>query len=563
MNTALIIGLVLEALIAVVLVIGAVALLARRSGTDTGGVLRRIFRYGILLVLMILVGTGLTGLVALADPDVAAGPGYTAFMLACVIVGGPGLALVSRWVIRALDRSGGVDPGWDIYLVVAEWLSLVAAATGAYIWGEGLTEGRFRITPAAVMMVWGIIWFSHHALAGRRGRAGRLRYGVLLGSLTGLATGAVFGIRFLEAVLGRLYDVLASAVVIAERAAPIPSALIGMVIWGAVWVRYWWFIGMQEERTALWRAYVLLPGVVGGLFTSLVGLWSLTYRILDWLVGDSTDPARLHFEHLPLALALIVIGGVAWRYHRTILRSPVPAGRTEVDRAHEYTVVGAGLVATVSGLGSVIAASVQAFLPAALVDLSDRSDLVAAVTLLIVGGPLWWRYWTSVQRVRRADPESELRSPTRRIFLICVFGAGGVVALGSLFVLAYRVLEALLERDLGTATVFAIRWPLALAVTVGLAAAYHRAIRRADVVEAPEEPSGPQVRSVILVGSSGHEVARAVAAQTGVEVQVWDRADVEASVSQESLVEAIESSEYEYLLVVARPEGPEVIPYTR
>ena len=92
-------------------------------------------------------------------------------MLACVIVGGPGLLLVLRWVRRALERSGGVDRGWEVYLVVAELASLATAATGAYIWGESLTEGTFRITPAAVTVVWGFIWMLHHTLAGRRGRA--------------------------------------------------------------------------------------------------------------------------------------------------------------------------------------------------------------------------------------------------------------------------------------------------------------------------------------------------------------------------------------------------------
>lgn len=562
MSALVILAVLVQILIAVAIVAGLVTFLSRRSGRDTGRALRRLFRYGILLVLTILAGTGVTGLIALADPEVVAGPGYTAFMLACVVVGGPGLLLVLRWVRRALDRSGGNDPAWEIYLVVAELASLATAGTGAYIWGESLLGGRFRITPAAVMVVWGAIWLFHHALAGRRGRTGRLRYGVLLGAAAGLVAGSVFGIQFVEGVLGRLYDLVTEASVVASRDEPVPSALVGLVIWGAVWLRYWWSIGVGEEGSVLSRAYVLILGVVGGLLTALTGVWQFTYRILDWFVGDSTDTAALHFDELPLAIGLAAVGWTVWRYHRVVLRSAVPEARGEVDRVHRYTVTGVGLIATVGGLGAVIAASIQALLPDDLLQRPERSGLVAAVTVLLVGAPLWWRYWTAVQEWRREDPAAELRSPTRRIYLICVFGLGGVLALGSLFALAYRFLESLLEGASGTATVFAVRWPLALAVTVGVTAAYHRSVRRADLTETAEEAPRSPVRSVVLVGSGGREVAVTVEQRTRAEVRVWDRMDTEAGFSAEEVLEAIESAGHESLLIVARPDGLEAIPYT-
>ena len=562
MPVVAILAVLVQILIVFAVVGGLITFLSRRSGRDTGQALRRLFRYGMLLVLTILVGTGVTGLIALGDPDVTAGPGYTAFMLACVVVGGPGLGLVFRWVRRALDRSAGVDPAWEIYLVVAELASLATAATGAYLWGESLLEGRFRVTPAAVMVVWGIIWFFHHALAGRRGRAGRLRYGVLLGAAAGLVAGSVFGIQFVEGVLDRLYELVTGASVIAGRDEPVPRALVGLVIWGAVWLRYWWWIGIGEEGRVLWRAYVLILGVVGGLLAALTGVWQLTYRILDWFLGDSGQTAALHFDELPLAIGLSTVGWVVWRYHRVVLRSAAPGARSEVDRVHRYTVTGVGLIATVGGLGAVIAASIQAFLPEDLLYRSDRSGLVAAVTVLLVGVPLWWRYWNAVQDWRREDPDAELRSPTRRVYLICVFGLGGVLALGSLFALAYRFLESLLEGALGTATVFAIRWPLALTLTVGVTAAYHRSVRIADVREVPEESPRLPVRSVVLVGSGGRKVAATVEERTGARVRVWDRLDTEAGFSAEGVLEVIESAEHESLLIVARPDGLEAIPYT-
>lgn len=542
---------------------GVLSFLGRRSGRDTGRALRSLFRYGMLLVLLLLVGTGITGLLALADPDVVGGPGYTAFMLACVIIAGPGLVLVARWVVKELGHSDDADPGWEIYLVVAELISLIASAVGAYIWGEGLVGGTFRITPVAVMVVWAIVWFAHHSLAGRRGRTDRLGYGVLLGCAAGLVTGSVFGVRFIEAALGGLYEFVFGTTVIVRSTAPVPNAAIGLLIWGLVWLRYWWFLAARQERSPLWRAYVLLLGVVGGLITGLVGVWLLAYRLLDWLAGSSPEPASAHFAEVPLALGLMAVGGLVWRYHRTVLQAGGPARRSEVDRIHEYTVTGVGLAATVGGVAAVIAVSVGLLVPGNLLATSGRSGLVAAVTVLLVGAPLWWRHWTATQRWRRSDPGPEVRSPTRRIYLICVFGAGGVLALVSLFVLAYRILEGLLERELGQATVFAIRWPLALALTVGVAAAYHRVIRKADLADLPQEAPGRKVLSVVLVGSGGREVATVVQERTGVKPRVWERSDADIALSAESVVETIESAEHEHLLIVARPGGHEVIPYTR
>ncbi len=561
-------------LLVIVILIVVVSRLARGSGAGAGGVLRSFFRYGFLLALMILVGTGITGLVTLADPNLVAGPGYTALMLACVIVGGPGLLLVTRRVRRALDRSGWIDQGWDVYLIVAETISLVTAAVGGYIWGESLTRGDFRLTPAAVAFVWGGIWYTHHHLAGRRDRAGLLRYGVLLGSLIGLATGAGFGVALLQALIGRVYVSVAGSVVTELGHDGVWSSLVGLVIWAAVWLRYWWFLARQQERTPVWRGYVLLFGVVGTLLTMLTGAWSLVHPVLEWFVDDPDVPAWLHFDDTPLAIGLIVIGGLLWRYHRAVLEAATPTSRSEVDRLPEYTVAGVGLVATVGGLAAVIASSIDTLLPGdhRIIHLSGRpgtepaaysgrSGLMAAVTVLLIAAPLWWRYWKSAQSWRRADPDSELLSPTRRTYLVCVFGGGGVLALGSLFFLTYRFLEGILASSLGSGTLFNIRWPLALAITVGVAAAYHRAIRRADLADMPAEVSRLAVRSVVLVGSDSGAVAEAVEERTGIAVQVWDRQDVKVSLSAETIVDTIESSEQEHLLIIARPEGHEVIPY--
>lgn len=559
-------GVVLAILIPLLLLGGAfyglIAWLARRSGWDIGSTIRRFFQQGMLLALVVLVATGVTGLLSVADPDVVAGPGYLAFMLSCVIVGAPALLLAAR---RARRRAGGrsVFSGAG-YLVLAELISLVTAATGLSIWAGHLLEGRFVIAPASVALVWGAVWAAHHRMAGR---VGRLPHGVLAGSLIGLVAAAVSGVLVLARVFEWAYEATSGAVILVRNIGVFRETLVGLVVGGAIWLRYWGMLGQRRERTTLWRAYVLLAGVVAGLFTALAGVWNLAYLTLDWWFGRPIGPAGPHFRELPVTLALIIVGGVVWRYHHTLMRSEGPEKRTEVDRAHDYTVAGVGLIATVGGTAAVIAAAIQALTPATVLYPSDRSELVAAVTVLLVGAPLWWRHWTGIQRIRDARPSPEIASPARRIYLIALFGVGGVVALVSLLVLVYRALEQVLGPGVGAGTVLAIRWPLALVSTVGLTAAYHRTVRRTDLAMMPDpeivrEAFPEAVRSVTLVARGSRRVAEALSEQTIARVRYLERTDRHGRrLVLEEVLQILDDRPEPHLLIVSGQDGVEIIPH--
>lgn len=563
----ILVGIILSLVLPLGAVIAVIVFLSSRSKRDRGGALRRFFQYGMLFLLMVTAATGLSGLFAFAG----AGTDYRAFMLSCVIVGMPGLALTAGWVRRTLRAEGGGAPGWEVYLTAAELTGLLTAGGGLIVWGQQLLEGRFDLVPLAVALVWGMVWLFHHLTAVRRLRSARLERGVILGSLAGLAAAAGFGVAFLDSVLQIVYDGVRGVVVLGGTGAVLRESAVGLAVAGAAWSRYWLRLGRPGEHTPLWRGYVLLAGVVGGLVTGLAGVWNLGYRIFDWLAGGPVQPAGVHFGGLPLALALAAVGGGLWRYHRGVLRSAAGAVRTEVDRVYEYTVSGVGLLAAVGGLTAVAATSIEAFTSSRFIYPAsyDRSGLIAAATVLAVGVPLWWRFWSSIQRRRASDPGPELRSPNRRIYLVCLFGVGGLVALISLLVLVYEALISALDAALDVRTLYAVRWPLALTAVVGLTAVYHRAVRRADLSEAPEEGPDPaeaarKVESVVLLGSSGGAAARMVRERTGAEVQVWERPDAEAALSPdglEAVIRAVENGEHRSLLAVARPDGVEIIPY--
>ena len=268
-----------------------------------------------------------------------------------------------------------------------------------------------------------------------------------------------------------------------------------------------------------------------------------------------------------MTLALIIVGGAVWRYHDAVMRSAAPDERAEVDRAHDYIVAGVGLIATVSGAAAVLAAIIQVFTPATVLHPSERSELVGAVTVLLVGAPLWWRYWTRIQRLRNERPSVEVASPTRRIYLIALFGLGGAVALVSLLVLVYSALEQILGSGTGIGLVLAVRWPLALVSTVGLTAAYHRAVRRTDLAEMPDPEIGRETppeaaRSVTLVARESRHVADALGEQTGVRVRYLERTDGQGRpLALEEVLEALQDHPESHLLIVSGEDGVRIIPH--
>ena len=231
---------------------------------------------------------------------------------------------------------------------------------------------------------------------------------------------------------------------------------------------------------------------------------------------------------------------------------------------YDYLVAAVGLLAAGGGVTTILVAVVQAALPGDVSsgDAGEASVLMAAISLLAIGLPVWWRSWSKIQRIRIADPTVELASGTRRIYLFALFGVGGVVALVSLLTLGVQALEDLFSGVFGSETIFDIRIPLALVVTVGAIAGYHWTVRQEDQRDAPDEEDELVVRSVILISADGADLASTVEQRTGVKVRHWHRPDSDAIASVDDVVGAIEHGTHPRLLVIARPDRVESIPYS-
>lgn len=559
------------------LVLGAIVVLivrAVRSGghgpRDAGPVmLRRFFQYATLYGVLIVVAIGFTGLLeqllGSGGDVVRRGSTDAARAISFVVVGVPVYLGIGAWVNRGLDdererRSFGLSFYFTATLITA---LLVAgyAAFEVLTWAFGVAD--FDEASLARGLVWGVIgvvhWFLIDRFLEERGE-GHILAGSAL-SLGHLGTAIGFG---LFTILDGLYFNVFETGVANSFGDDLLTALAGVVVAGALWWIYWLRNGIHLERTVLWNAYTLLLGVFSGLSAAIGTAAGILYLVLVWLVGDP-DPSRASrfFEPIPALISVIVLGGLFFFYHRAVLAEAGPRRRTEIRRVYEYVIAGLGLLSFAAGITVLILVIIQQIMPSGRIieTDSDINVVLGSITLLVTGGPLWFGFWRRIQRHRYEQPQSELRSRTRRAYLALLFGLGGVAALISLVVAVFSILEDLLDGNFGAGTINDVAPALAIVLTTGAISGYHWVVFREDRAETPAAITSP-LREVILLGITAPGALAELAEELDVRVRFWDRVDeVPAPLDAARLAEELADTTHERVLVMAAPGGHEIVPF--
>jgi hypothetical protein len=560
-------------LVLIAVVIFAVRYAAGRSGRgmSEGQPVRRFFQYALLLGLLFVVIGGVDGLLTrlLENSDTFIdNRADLARSVTFVVVGIPLFALVALWTRRRFQQdSAEADSfGWAFYVTVASLVSLIVALFALH----DVLSWVVRIDPydggaLSRVIVWGASWGVHWWLSQRVTAAQRLRPHHLIGSLIGLGTAAVG----LTGLLGNVIEAVVGMTRVsltAGAADPILRSALTLAVGALTWTIYWLLTAAKSERDAAWFAYVLLAGVGGGLVALLIFASVVLYEILVWLVGEpSTTTASGHFENVPMAAAAAIVGVLVWWYHRAVLAEVRTTARSEVERIYEYLMAGIGLLAAAGGLTLVLVALLESLTESTtlVVGGSAINALLAAFTLLVVGGPVWGIFWRRIQSAVASDPVVERSSPTRRTYLFVLFGLGGIAAVITLLVAVFFLFEDILEGRLGSGTLRQMRVPLGVLITTGAVSAYHWAVYRGErdsVVAA----SASVLRVVTLVGQADPSFAREVARRTGARVKVLSRADSQIDTwSVDEIVAGLSAVEAQEALVLADGGVTRVIPLAR
>lgn len=206
----------------------------------------------------------------------------------------------------------------------------------------------------------------------------------------------------------------------------------------------------ESERTSLLRLgllYVLsLTGVVtvlssGGLFSNVV------FRLA---LGDRMAlPAFLNAISKPLAIGIPMAG--VWAYfgrwlNRSLVEVPEAPRRAGLHRLYYYLLSAIGLVATFIGLNLILLFIIDSLLADVSWATSLRPHLSAALAVLLVSFPLWWRTWRPMQQeaIQVSDSgDHARRSLVRRIYIyLALFASviGGMIVTGAGLFLLLRSL---------------------------------------------------------------------------------------------------------------------------
>ena len=564
---------IVPTLLLIGLVVWGLRRLLRREAPQAGeghGV-RRFFQYLLLYGLLWVSGIGVTGLLGrLFDlgRTISEDPGMLALYTAFTVVGVPLFALLAVWTRRRFraDPREARSPAWLLYLTAASLSALVMSMVGLHetlSWATGMRG--FGGSALASFLVWGLAWFAHWRIDRRLVAPEAFPPHRLFGSVTGLAVSAAGAISLLGDAFETLFGLTPETVFAGGEELFLPGVVTVLVGLPALLV-YWVLPARRYRRTHLWLGYLLLAGVGGGLITAVTSASLVLYDVLVWLVGEpSSSTAAQHFASAPDALAAVVVGAVVWWYHRVVLQEGGTQDRTEVRRIYEYLIAGIGLVAAAVGVMLLVVAVFEALAGSADVLVGGTSALntvLAALTLLVVGGPVWWLFWRRIQAAVHADPEEEHASPTRRIYVFVLFGVAGVAAVVALLVGVFILLQDLFEGTVSAETVRGLRYPVAIIVAAGLLSAYHWGVYRGDREHVRVTERGP--RFVLLVGPADPEISRALSRVTGGRVELWGRTDaVGGPWSVDGLVAALAGRTDGDVVVVADERGLTVVPVDR
>lgn len=537
---------------------------AERERASVGGAvsIRRLFQYALLLAALLVAANGVSGVLGRVISDAAARRGSElAGPLALTVTGVPVFWLLGRWIWHQLhtDPIERNSAGWSLYLNVVLIGALITAVGLVFSIADGFISGDgYDGTELAPFVVAVGVWVAHwmawrripptllpeaHVMAGSAIGLGSMAGGA--GVVLGLAIHRVFAQASTVDVAGSFGDTMAMAVV---------AVGVGAVVWG--W--HWLYNGLSAERSTLWHTYVILIGILGGLMTAVIGGATVLFLILQWIFGDpDASTAAAHFQDTSPAFAAAMVGVGVWFYHKAILGFSREQERTDIHRIYDYLVSGVALATIAGALTTLIVAVFSVFGSEDVVadGGSDVNIVITAVTLLLVGTPLWAVAWQRAQRAFVVSPEMETSSSSRRVYLFAVFGIGGAVAFGAMLRLLFLIFEAILGEGSGSGIVDEIAIPIALLVTTGAVATYHWTIYRAE-----KDVEPPRVRrEVTLIWSGGGDL-REIEERAHVRLSVVRRTDQDATNTTDAVVDAIDNAPGERLVVVAGQDGVAAIP---
>ena len=502
------------------LIVAVVALFRRAAGgggesADPGiGVLRRLYYYVLGLAALSVGASGvslvLRGLIEAVSGKrvLAGGESELALALALTFVGVPLWlylwSLAQRSVRRHPVEAGSLIRKLYVYLVLGG-AAAIAAGSLAEFSASLLGVGDFRPGNLAAPIVMAGVWVLHwrnETVEGQPTETARLarRLYVYITAGYGLVMACVGAGMALAGLLTAAYDAAVGTAILATGGAPWGREAregAALVLVGGVWWAWHWFrVANPDGPSDLRHIYLYVFAALAGAVTGVVGLSLIVQGTLQWTLGDAeAATAASHFRLLPGALTALILGAGVWGYHAAVIHGEpgvLAGGQSAVRRVYRYLIAAVGLVALASGLVLLLGAALGVITPQAGTAIAGgdwwKEPFSWGVTLTLVGGALWGRYWRVLQGAAAARPAEERGSQSRRSYLYAVAGVAVLIALGNLSALLFVLFRDLLEGRLAASALHESKWSIAALLMAAAVGVYHWLTLRQDQEAVPAEP---------------------------------------------------------------------------
>lgn len=439
---------------------------------------------------------------------------------------------------------------------------------------------RNGIFAGARLLIWGAAWLFYARL-GWRERSPRDQdepHDLAVYVLSG------FSLAFLTIGLGQaLHEIVGDAIpggstLLAPTNASLWQIWGEIAAWtlsgGAVWAAIWRYDLLRAGRRPL-RVLYLYVVVIAAAAATLVAGVDILFEILRRLFGYQTANS---WSFLHDFLPPLLVGGATWAYHWIVMRQQAAFSGEKDLQAGEIPWPRHPAIALLDLTGLAMAASSFTSLLWLGLDLAcntgvalsggawwrDRVSFGLAAGL--VGAGIWLSAWSILQRSAAANPASHWGIQIRRQLLGLIVLAGTLIGAGFVVALLWTVFNALLGGSFDAATLSRTLKDLSTALIALAVAAYHGAILRRERKLRPAPRRTLRLLALVAPGAEGAPTD--LARQTGRTVELIGRLPTAAQVLDASQLAAAlgaleERQEAEGAILIMRPDGVTLYPYTR
>lgn len=474
---------------------------------------RRLYFYAVAFISLEVVVWGVIGLLrSIFDPDIVTNSAQAlAQAISLVLVGMPIFLFHWLWCQRAAAREAEEQTAslraiflYGILLatlvpVIQNLLALInrtflsttnlstfrAVVGGSQTWIDNLIA--IAINGIVAYYFWGILLLTWQRLQARENftEIRRLyRFLWVLYSLIMVIYGAQQVIRYILLIpvsllggLGREMAVNATALLI-----------VGSPIWGYTWRVAQDALTDPAEQESHLRLGILYLLSLGGVITLLTAAGNLLFLVLNRLLGQPMPWADfVNRAGGPVSLAIPF--AVLWAYYaywldRQIAYDESAPRRASKKRLYYYILSGIGLTASFVGITLLLRLTIDLLTGQSMLGLfGARERLAIALSIVIVGLPLWLLTWRPMQAEAMQEGDAgdhARRSIVRKAYLYLVLFASVIGGMVAAVTLVFTLINAVLGGNLPGNFANSVLNSLQLLALFAVLLLYHLATLRRD-----------------------------------------------------------------------------------